>query len=137
MLRVALTQIFAIGGMMSWNKNAAVSYIRSHANSSSQNNCVRYTRDAIAAGGLNLVYTLQARNYGGPLINAGFVEISPSSALIAGDIAIIQPCAGGNSAGHMAMYDGTAWFSDFRQRSIYPSDAYQSAKPAYKIYRKK
>src|SRR5476649_2103115 len=101
MLIVALTQIFAIGGMMSWNKNAAVSYIRSHANSSSQNNCVRYTRDAIAAGGLNLVYTLQARNYGGPLINAGFVEISPSSALIAGDIAIIQPCAGGNSAGHM------------------------------------
>lgn len=121
---------------MSWNKDAAISHIRSHAGSHSLHRCARYTRQAIEAGGVRLGNTPDAKDYGAALERAGFREVPPGSTLIAGDVAIIQPYIGGNSSGHMTMYDGTTWFSDFRQISMYPSRGYRSSHPAYKIYRK-
>ena len=35
---------------MSWNKDAAVSYLRSHALGHSHNECAKFTRRAIIAG---------------------------------------------------------------------------------------
>ena len=65
-------------------------------------------------------------------IRAGFRAVPPGSTVIAGDVAIIQPYAGGNPSGHRTMYDGTTWYSDFRQNSMYPGGGYRAVQPAYK-----
>ena len=52
-----------------------------------------------------------------------------------GDVAIIQPIAG-HPHGHMAMFNGTQWVSDFKQQhGLYPNTAYRSLKPPFTIYR--
>lgn len=54
---------------------------------------------------------------------------------IKGDVIVIQP-APGHPDGHMAIYDGTHWISDFKQlHGFYPGPAYRNAQPAYKMYR--
>ncbi len=43
-----------------------------------------------------------------------------------------------HTAGHAAIYDGSFWYSDFKQThsaSPYPGSEYRSVKPSYKIYR--
>lgn len=122
---------------MSWNKEAAVSYLRSHALGHSHSECARFTRLAIQAGGVKVPNTHFAKDYGVELLRAGFREVPPGSTLISGDVAVIQPYAGGNGIGHMAMYDGTQWISDFVQKSMYPGPGYRAAQPAFKIYRMK
>ncbi|MCL9643794.1 MULTISPECIES: hypothetical protein [Rahnella] len=121
---------------MSWNRDAAVSHIRTHASGGSLSRCAEYTRQAIEAGGTTLDRTANAKDYGAPLERAGFRELPRGSTLQPGDVAIIQPYTGGNPSGHMTMFDGTTWYSDFRQRTMYPGGGYRRAQPAYKIYRK-
>lgn len=79
--------------------------------------------------------TANAKDYGSSLERAGFREVPPGSTLQAGDVAVIQPYSGGNPSGHMTMFDGTGWISDFRQRSMYPGPGYRAAHPSFKIYR--
>lgn len=121
---------------MVWNIDRAVQHIRSKAGSKSLNKCATYTRQAIKAGGVDIGNTPDAKDYGANLEHAGFRVIPPGSTLIAGDVAVIQSYVGGNPSGHMTMYDGSNWYSDFRQKSMYPGGGYRVARPAYKIYRK-
>jgi hypothetical protein len=54
----------------------------------------------------------------------------------AGDVAVIQPIPG-HPHGHMAMFNGKKWVSDFKQRyGYYPSGAYRKLQPSVVIYRK-
>lgn len=76
-----------------------------------------------------------AKDYGISLERAGFSEVLQGSTIQAGDVAVIQPYPGGNPSGHMAMYDGIIWISDFRQRSMYPGPGYRRTQPSFKIYR--
>ena len=121
---------------MVWSRDEAISQIRSRAGSHSIHRCAFYTREVIEAGGVHVDNVPDAKNYGRSLERAGFREVPLGSTVIAGDVAIIQPYAGGNPSGHMTMYDGTTWYSDFRQNSMYPGGGYRAAQPAYKIYRK-
>lgn len=120
---------------MSWNKQVAVSYLRSHALGHSHHECATFTREAIEAGGIRLQRTLNAKDYGTSLLRAGFSELPPGSTLHSGDVAVIQPYPGGNQSGHMTMYDGTQWISDFVQHGMYPGLGYRRTQPAFKIYR--
>lgn len=52
-----------------------------------------------------------------------------------GDVAVIQPTAKGNSAGHIEGYDGKDWISDFVQTGFWPGASDRSEKPADAIYR--
>lgn len=52
-----------------------------------------------------------------------------------GDIAVIQPYSGGDPNGHIAMYDGTQWVSDFTQRDLWGGPSYRKHKPDCVIYR--
>jgi len=53
----------------------------------------------------------------------------------AGDVGIVQPIKG-HPHGHMAMFDGKHWISDFVQlHGLYPGPGYRTAKPPYAIYR--
>ncbi|WP_431765460.1 CHAP domain-containing protein [Paraburkholderia sp.] len=121
--------------MPNWNIYAAVAHLRDNAEAGSTANCAKYVRRAIEAGGITLTHTASARNYGGPLTAAGFHEVL-SGAPWKGDVVVIQPITG-HPDGHMAMYDGQIWISDFKQyHGFYPSQAYRNIHPPYKIYRR-
>jgi hypothetical protein len=53
----------------------------------------------------------------------------------AGDVVVIQPIDG-HPHGHIALFNGTNWVSDFIQlRGFYPGQQYRNVKPAYILYR--
>jgi hypothetical protein len=119
---------------MPWNRDAAVAYLQSHAEATSHKNCARYVREAIQAGGISLIHTHSAKDYGASLICAGFYPLL-SDVAYKGDVIVIQPIPGHHD-GHMAMFDGNIWVSDFKQyHGFYPGPGYRSAKPPHKIYR--
>jgi hypothetical protein len=99
--------------------------------------CATHVGNAIRAGGLNLGNTLSAKDFGPLLEKVGFVEISIEVyEPIAGDVAVIQGFPGDSGRdGHIQMYDGNRWVSDFPQRTFYPGPAYREHQPSYKIYR--
>jgi hypothetical protein len=107
-----------------------------HIEVESQSLCAQYVRRVIAAGETNLINTRFAKDYGDSLLKAGFIALPPSATPEKGDVAIIQPYAGGNGIGHMAMFDGKTWYSDFKQRDMYPGPGYRKFRPSYVIYRK-
>ncbi|MFS2221181.1 hypothetical protein [Pantoea sp. B65] len=118
-----------------WDKNKAVEHLRNHAHTGSTGQCAKYVREAIEAGGITVHHTHSAKDYGAQLKTAGFTEIADSSFLQPGDVAVIQPIPG-HPHGHMAMYDGGIWISDFRQyHGFYPGQSWRSQKPPYIFYR--
>lgn len=98
--------------------------------------CAEFTRKAIQAGGITLGHTYHAKDYGPMLRSAGFTAIGTYEMPREGDVIIIQPYAGGNPSGHMAIYDGAEWYSDFKQRDMWAGPGYRAARPSYTIYRK-
>jgi hypothetical protein len=127
---------------MSWDMNAAINYLDAHGgkNHSSREECATWTREAIEHGGIHLSRTHYAKDYGTSLLAAGFTEVDDTTDFKRGDIAIIQPLHG-RIEGHMCMFDGERWISDFAQthgagiNGMYPGPQYRIQKPAYKIYR--
>ena len=59
---------------MPWDVDRAVSHLRSHSGAASVGRCAHFTADAIVAGGIRLVRTGSAKDFGPALIHAGFHE---------------------------------------------------------------
>ena len=120
-----------------WNKEAAISHLNAHAHAGSTGRCAAYTRQAIEAGGGGVILHRKhsAKDFGSSLTSAGFIEQPAGQTPAAGDVVIIQPIPG-HPHGHMAMFNGTLWVSDFKQlHGFYPGHSYRVQKPDYKIYR--
>jgi len=119
-----------------WNKDKAVDYLNSHANNNSLGRCAEYTRRAIEAGGVKLTHHTSAKDYGSSLLAVGFESLGhKAGGYRKGDVGIVQPIKG-HPHGHMAMYNGVIWISDFRQfHGLYPGPGYRAAKPMFTIYR--
>jgi hypothetical protein len=120
-----------------WDKQKAIEYLDKHALGYSIGHCAQYTRLAIEAGGLTLIHHESAKDYGSSLLMVGFVAVAAngSASSLAGDVGIVQPIPD-SPHGHMAMFDGTHWVSDFIQmHGLYPGPKYRELKPAYTIYR--
>ncbi len=116
----------------------AVRYLDAHAAGHSTGHCARSIRLALAAGGLRLTqHPALARQYGDTLRTNGFSRITVTPAFVPakGDIVVIQNYEGGNVAGHVAMYSGREWLSDFRQRDMWSGPGYREHQPSYDIYR--
>ncbi len=118
---------------MSWNVDAAVLYLDTHAAGHSLGRCAEYTRNAVEHGGVILERHHSAKDYGRSLERDGFVEYTGHD-YKRGDVVVIQPIPG-HPHGHMAMYDGEHWVSDFKQRTLYPGESYRAYKPSYAVYR--
>jgi NlpC/P60 family len=119
---------------MSWDKVGAVNYLRWHANTGSHGDCARYVREAIERGGIKLDRTASAKDYGSSLLHAGFREVSGTFPQ-RGDVVVIEAIPR-HPHGHMAMFDGDIWISDFKQQhGFYPGPDYRAAAPRYKMYR--
>jgi hypothetical protein len=121
---------------MPWDVDAAVEYLQTNAEPHSTGRCARYTREAIEAGGLTLHRHADAKDYGDSLERAGFVGYEPAEidGYRKGDVVVFDAFPG-HPHGHMEMYDGRRWISDFEQRDIYPGPAYRAARPSYTVYR--
>lgn len=121
---------------MPWDAAKAIEHLQSHAQPHSTGNCARYVRQAVEAGGVTLVRHLSAKDYGPSLTAVGFQAVATAGYLHrAGDVGIVQPIPG-HPHGHMALFDGTHWISDFVQyHGLYPGAGYRTAKPAYAVYR--
>jgi|GEM_PF-2256996 hypothetical protein len=109
-------------------------YATIHALNKSKKKCAAYVRQALNSQGIDIGRSQYAKDYGKGLVQAGFspVNISPNRAK-AGDVVIFQAVPGHRS-GHMAIYNGKNWVSDFNQKSFYVANGYTKGK--YTIYRK-
>jgi len=112
----------------------AVLYINKHAEKKSRNCCALYVAAALQAGGLKPVL-LRACDYSWYLPKLGFKAIptdhyKPRK----GDI-VVFPKVKNHMFGHIAMWNGKQWVSDFKQRNIIVAKEYQKAD--YQIFRYK
>ncbi len=96
------------------------------AYSSTRGLCAHYVRKALQSAGYSFTPNESAYQYAtrGTLAEAGFVKISNNSSEQIGDI-VVYNRSGAHPHGHIQIYDGSGWVSDFRQNSKNPySDSY-------------
>jgi hypothetical protein len=117
----------------------AIDYLLTHAEEGSVHRCARYVRLAIMeGGGLKLArWPENAKDYGPTLTHHGFMQIPAASCtLIKGDVCVFQPCKGTSAAGHIQMFTGDRWCSDFLQKNkFWPGSHYEKGPASYAIYR--
>ncbi len=127
------------GTRIQWDREASLKHLRRHALLKSAAKCATFIRQALNAGGFpNKHKPKDAKDYRAYLTLYGFAEMSVSITEYrpeVGDITVIQSYPGGNSSGHIAMFDGQEWISDFRQRDMWSGSGYRSHQPAFRIYR--
>lgn len=126
---------------MPFDKDSFAKYLRKHAGKHSRSSCAKFIRRALEAGGADTGgHPVSAKLYGPTLMRNGFHAISVDDpqkfAFVQGDIVVIEPTSHGNSAGHIAGYDGSKWISDFVQRDFWPGPAHAKEKPSYVVYRR-
>ena len=98
--------------------------------------CAKHVQQALEAGGVSGAgHPAYARQYGPYLLTRGFVAVpqeqyQPQK----GDIVVIQPSANSAGPGHIAMYDGSQWISDHRQKSFWGSSDQPNPR-RYRFYR--
>lgn len=117
----------------SWNPDEAARYVTEHAEKKSVGLCALYVRKAIMAGGVPLYWGGNACHYKYVLPIIGFEEIEKESKRKKGDIVVFQSTRS-RKYGHIAIWNGTRWVSDFKQRSFYVHKDY--LKGEYNLFRR-
>ena len=122
-----------------WDLDAAIAHLKNAAHRGSIRRCGEYVHKAIDAGGITLntsynPHGVSASGYGPILRHAGFLTVAPGEKPQKGDVVVFQP-VGGHPDGHVAMFDGKQWISDYKQDSIYAASPYKNGAP-YVIYRR-
>lgn len=108
----------------------ATGFLESQANSSSTGQCAKYVRQALEAGGLSTAgRPTAAADYDNFLPKIGFVAIQYTDISYyqpqKGDI-VVMPRITGHNYGHIAMYSGNEWISDFKQNDLWGGSAYRN-----------
>lgn len=103
------------------------------AHSSSIGRCARYVRKALQAAGYSFTPNASAYQYAtrGTLADAGFVKVSNNTQPQVGDV-VVYNRSSKHKHGHIQIFDGNTWVSDFRQRTINP---YGSGDYSYTTWR--
>lgn len=119
--------------MANWDMSLAVKHLVANAKASPIGYCAMYVRQAIEAGGVTLTRHTSAKDYGSSLIAVGFRAITEAVPERGhkGDVVVMQ-AIGTHIHGHMQMYSGSAWVSDYTQNGFYP---YSVSRPEYQVYR--
>ncbi|MGP4962976.1 CHAP domain-containing protein [Psychrobacter celer] len=91
----------------------------SHARSTGY--CARYVRKALQSAGYEFTPNPSAYQYAtrGTLAQAGFTKISNDTPHQVGDV-IVYDRSSRRPHGHIQIFDGNGWVSDFRQKGISP-----------------
>jgi len=129
----------AATGTSGLNTTQFANWMDSHALSRSTGYCARYCRQGMEAGGLNTKgHPVDAKDYGSFLVRRG-AQVVPNAGYLGnqqtGDVVVIQPAPGHSSSGHIEMWDGTGWVSDFKQNRFSPYNGIQPSALNYRVYR--
>lgn len=115
--------------------NKAADIITKNALTRSSGYCARYVREGLQQAGYDLKTMGDAKNYNnGAMQDAGFSVIDSQSAPQKGDV-MVMPAQGGHGAGHMQIYNGQQWVSDFKQKSKNPWNDVATENLQYTMYR--
>lgn len=121
----------------SFDKSQLANWMDAHALSRSSHHCAMYCRLGMEAGGLNTEdrpRSGDAGDYGPFMLRHGAHEVPQSSYNPqVGDVVIFDKTAE-HPSGHIEMYDGHRWVSDFMQHSFSPYRDAEST-PPFTIYR--
>lgn len=129
----------SISGNGTYKVATAVAYIKSKAypyySKETCGYCARTVREALERGGIDTSdHPLYAKDYGPYLEKWGFITVSSNNYTPQiGDIRVF-PALEEGAAGHIDMYGGDTWYSDYKEGS-FPGPKY--ANSHYVIYRKK
>jgi hypothetical protein len=148
---------------MRWDVDKSIKHLTTNAKPvySEPGECAAYVRAALEKGGLTILIPPKrykdatgssACDYGNSLLKAGFqvvfdntdkfscekIEYKP----VPGDVAVFEWFEG-HRHGHIQMFNGVQWISDFIQRNMYPDQApglypggsYRKADATFKVYR--
>ncbi len=124
-----------------YNIDKAVNALDNNALSSSSGYCAKYVRIAMEAGGLNTTGRPgSAKDYNNSFLdNLGFSKVSNDNYTPQkGDVVVMESFQGAKKNhphGHIEMYDGKQWVSDFKQKDFWPGSDYRNKKPDYTIHR--
>lgn len=118
-----------------WSPEAAARYATEHAEKKSVGMCALYVRKAIIAGGIPLYVGGDAWSYKYTLPILNFHQVGKKSEREVGDIVVFQPI-GGRKYGHIAIWNGKQWVSDFKQRNLIVHSDYLDDGCEYAIYRR-
>lgn len=115
------------------DKDKIVQYIDQHARKGSRGQCAAYCRRAFEAGGVDTSgHPVDAKDYGPLLLRNGASIVSQDGYKpVKADVAVFA----GSEAhihGHIAVYDGKQWVSDFKQKNMSP---YRTGAPPVVVYR--
>lgn len=113
-----------------------------------ESKCARYVKKALIAGGASAKNSgiESAKNYGPWLLENNFKVVGGATTVCTGgvctisgqqvgDVVVIQ-AAPHHVHGHMAMFNGTHWVSDFvQERGFYPAQIYRDQNIPYTLYR--
>lgn len=107
-----------IASIFTINFDAAVNYLVNNAQPNSIGKCGLFVHRALEAAGFHPYLPMSAYQYwsDGLLKNIGFNEIKKPSSFKKGDITVTESNAS-HPDGHMAMWTGKQWISDFVQNS--------------------
>lgn len=122
-----------ISAIISIDFSAAVRYLETHANPKSINKCGLFVHRALEAAGFHPYLPMSAYQYwsDGLLTQIGYKEISRPSSFQVGDITVTERNSF-HPEGHMAMWTGKQWISDFVQYSEF---VYSSNQPKVHYFR--
>jgi RHS repeat-associated protein len=115
------------------DKGAIVNYADQHAAKGSLKECATYCRRAFEAGGVDTKgHPIDAKDWGPTLLKNGASVVSqdgysPQKA----DVAVFAG-SDAHPSGHITIYDGKQWVSDFKQKHMSP---YGTSTPPVTIYR--
>ncbi len=122
--------------MAKFDPAKAAKWITANHKDKSAGICATYVRRALEAGGLDTTgHPVNARDYGPFLLGRGFEKIADATPSLSGDVVVIQPYLGADPAGHIAMYSGTGWVSDFAQRDFWGGPGFRTKQPAHQFLR--
>jgi hypothetical protein len=119
------------------NKSQLSEWMDAHALTRSSHHCAMYCRMGLEAAGLNTADRPQSGDAGdyGPFLLRHGAQIVPADSYVpqVGDVVVFDK-TDQHPFGHIEMYDGSHWVSDFMQHSISPyRDA--ATTPPFTIYR--
>ena len=136
---------------MSWDSNKAVGHLAQTAaphdavvrHLAKIGHCAEHVRQAVEVGlggergprpkqTVPGCTTCSAKDFGPVLRHVGFHPVPASLGYAKGDVMVIGPVPE-DPHGHMAMFDGSTWVSDFVQRDQWPAAAYRTANPKPKV----
>ena len=112
-----------------YDANKAAEYVTTHAARRSQGLCAQYVRLALEHGGCNTWgHPLTAHGYNDFLECLEFTCIDNKNYCPQkGDIVVFSAVIG-HPYGHIAMWNGRQWVSDFKQKGLFVANAYTKAR---------